>query len=290
MNLPDRTLAHLCEVVTQPDLGGTQYELIDFVGRGGMGAVYRVRDTRLEREVALKVLDFPSAGAEPALAEARLLAQLEHAGIVPVYDAGTLADGRPYYAMRLVDGIRLDVFLRPQRTLSERLSLFEKICEAIAFAHNRGVIHRDLKPENVMVGPFGEVVVLDWGVAIWKEADPKNIAGTPRWMAPEQAAGGPVDRRTDVYALGLILKETLAELAPKSLAAIAARASSPQAEARYASVELMLADLRRYHDQLPVLAYRESLGEKAIRFAARNHVLLLLLATYVAVRVLLFFL
>jgi serine/threonine protein kinase len=286
MNLPDRTLAHLCEVVTQPDLAGTQYELIDFVGRGGMGAVYRVKDTRLERQVALKVLDFP----EPALAEARLLAQLEHAGIVPVYDAGTLADGRPYCAMRLVDGIRLDVFLRPQRTLSERLSLFEKICEAVAFAHNRGVIHRDLKPENVMVGPFGDVVVLDWGVAIWKETDPKNIAGTPRWMAPEQAAGGPVDRRTDVYALGLILKETLAELATKPLAAIAAQASSHQAEARYASVESMLADLRRYHDQLPVLAYHEPLGEKAIRFAARNHVLLLLLATYVAVRVLLFFL
>jgi serine/threonine protein kinase len=286
MSLPDRTLKHLCEAVTQPDLAGTQYELIDFMGRGGMGTVYRVRDTRLDRLVALKVLDFP----EPVPAEARLLAQLEHPSIVPVYDAGTLPDGRPYFAMRLVEGVRLDVFLRQPRTLSERLSLFEKICEAVAFAHNRGVIHRDLKPENIMIGAFGEVAVLDWGVAVWRETGARNVAGTPHFMAPEQAAGGPVDRRTDIYALGLLWNEILGGTAPKPLAAIAAQASSASPDARYASVELMLADLRRYQDRLPVLAYRESIGEKALRFAARNNVLLLLLGAYIAVRVLLFFL
>ena|SRR5271165_6454935 len=286
MNLPDRTLEHLCEVVTQPDLAGTQYELIDFMGRGGMGAVYRVRDTRLDRLVALKVLDFP----ESVPAEARLLAQLEHPSIVPVYDAGTLPDGRPYFAMRLVEGVRLDVLLRQPRTLSERLSLFEKICEAVAFAHNRGVIHRDLKPENIMIGAFGEVAVLDWGVAVWREAGGRNVAGTPHFMAPEQAAGGPVDRRTDIYALGLLLNEILGGTAPKPLAAIAAQASSASPDARYASVELVLADLRRYQDRLPVLAYRESIGERTLRFAARNNVLLLLLGAYIAVRVLLFFL
>jgi len=284
MNLPDQTLAHLREVVAQPDLSNTPYEMVDFIGRGGMGAVYRVRDTRLDRHVALKVID-----ASP-LAEARLLAQLEHPGIVPVYDAGTLADGRSYCAMRLVDGVRLDVFLLDEHTLSERLSLFEKICEAVAFAHNCGVIHRDLKPQNVMVGAFGEVVVLDWGVAMWKETETGNIAGTPKWMAPEQAAGGAVDPRTDIFALGLLLSEILGCSAPKPLAAIANKASSAEPEQRYASVELLLAELRRYQDRLRVFAYRESLGEKAVRFAARNSVLLLLLATYVAVRILLFFL
>jgi len=286
MNLPDGMLEHLCEVIRQPDLAGTQYELLDFMGRGGMGAVYRVRDTRLDRLVALKVLDLP----EPVPAEARLLAQLEHPSIVPVYDAGTLPDGRPYFAMRLVDGVRLDVFLRRPRTLAERLSLFEKICEAVAFAHNRGVIHRDLKPENIMIGAFGEVAVLDWGVAIWKEAGANDVAGTRHWMAPEQAAGGPVDRRTDIYALGLLWNEILSGTAPKPLSAIAAQASSASPDARYASVELMLADLRRYQDRLPVLAYRESIGERTLRFAARNNVLLLLLGAYIAVRVLLFFL
>jgi serine/threonine protein kinase len=286
MNISDSTVEHLCEVVAQPDLLATQYELIEFLGRGGMGAVYRVRDTRLDRQVALKVLDFP----EPVPAEAKLLAQLEHPGIVPVYDAGTLPDGRPYFAMRLVDGVRLDVFLRQPRTLSERLSLFEKICDTVAFAHNRGVIHRDLKPENIMIGAFGEVAVLDWGVAIWKEAAVKNVAGTPNWMAPEQATGGPIDPRTDIYALGLLLTEILGSSAPKPLAAIAAQASAASPVARYASVELMLTDVRRYQDRLPVLAYRESIGERALRFAARNSVLLLLLATYIAVRVVLFFL
>jgi len=284
MNLPDQTLAHLRDVVAQPDLTNTPYELIGLIGRGGMGAVYRVRDTRLDRQVALKVID------SAPLAEARLLAQLEHPGIVPVYDAGSLLDGRSYCAMRLVDGVRLDAFLLQARALAERLSLFEKICEAVAFAHSRGVIHRDLKPENIMAGAFGEVVVLDWGVALWKEAEARSIAGTPKWMAPEQAAGGLVDARTDVFALGLLLKEILGADTAKPLTAIARQASADDPSQRYSSVEPLLADLRRYQDRLPVLAYRESIGEKALRFAARNKVLLLLLASYVAVRILLFFL
>lgn len=284
MSLPDRTLAHLREVVAQPDLAGTPYELVDFIGSGGMGAVYRVRDARLNRHVALKVID-----ADP-LAEARLLAQLEHPGIVPVYDAGSLADGRSYFAMRLVDGVGLDVYLRQSPTLSARLSLFEKICEAVAFAHSRKVVHRDLKPENVMVGAFGEVVVLDWGVALCKETESGSIAGTPKWMAPEQALGGAVDERTDIFALGLLLLEILSGAAPKALAAIATMASSPERQQRYGSVESLLADLRRYQERLPVSAYRESLWERATRFAARNNILLLLLATYIAVRILLFFL
>ena len=111
-----------------------------------MGIVYRARDFQLDRLVALKVIE------SGPLDEARTLAQLEHPGLVPVYDSGVLPDGRAYYAMRLVQGNRLDEFLRDEPALPARLRVFEKICEAVAFAHSRGVVHCDLKPQNVMTG------------------------------------------------------------------------------------------------------------------------------------------
>ncbi len=165
--LSDRTLAHLRRVAEMPDLAPTKYRLLEELGRGGMGTVYLAEDVMLERRVALKVvatgLSAPDA-AERMLREARILAGLEHPGIVPVHDAGALPDGRVFYAMKRVDGKRLDA-LAPTLALPERLRIFQRICETVAFAHARGVVHRDLKPENVMVGPFGEVLVLDWGVA-----------------------------------------------------------------------------------------------------------------------------
>src|SRR5260370_3458242 len=137
--------------------------------------------------------------------EARILARLEHPSIVPVHDCGVLPDGRFYYAMKMVRGNRLDKEVGPAMALTERLQLFQKICDAVAFAHAHGVIHRDLKPQNIMVGPFGEVLVLDWGVArqIGPGAD-GAVVGTPGYMAPEQATGDAalVDARADVYALG----------------------------------------------------------------------------------------
>jgi eukaryotic-like serine/threonine-protein kinase len=132
-------------------------------------------------------------------------------------------------------------------------------------------------------------VVLDWGVASWKETGSRIIAGTPRWMAPEQSSGGPIDQRTDIFALGLLLKKLLTGLAPRPLAAIGAKASWAEPGGRYSSVEQLIQDLRSYQDHLPVLAYRESWWEKAVRFGNRNRFLLLLLATYVAVRILLVF-
>jgi len=141
-----------------PDVSGTRYELLSVLGRGGMGVVYLARDTALDREVALKVVD-REAG------EARVLARLEHPGIVPVHDFGELPDGRVYYAMKRVRGERLDRWLTPDRGVGERLAVFLRVCDAVAFAHARGVVHCDLKPENVMVGEFGEVLVLDWGIA-----------------------------------------------------------------------------------------------------------------------------
>src|SRR5262249_3937250 len=138
------------------------------VARGGMGVVYAAQDEMLERRVALKVLDVPDPDgglASRLNREARVLARLEHPGIVPVHDVGTLADGRVFYTMKFVEGQRLDKHIQSVLSLPDRLRLFLRICDSVAFAHARGVLHRDLKPANVMIGAFGEVLVMDWGLA-----------------------------------------------------------------------------------------------------------------------------
>ena len=165
--LSDRTVEHLKRVAEWPDLAETKYRLLEELGRGGMGTVFLAEDRVLGRRVALKVVG--TAASDPGAAarmlrEARVIARLEHPGIVPVHDAGTLPDGRMFYAMKRVDGRRLDE-IAAGAPLPERLRIFQKVCEAVAFAHAHGVLHRDLKPENVMVGRFGEVLVMDWGVA-----------------------------------------------------------------------------------------------------------------------------
>jgi serine/threonine protein kinase len=236
--LSDATLTHLCGVADWPDLSGTRNEVLDKIGQGGMGTVFLARDWELDRTVALKVLSAAPENAEAKarmVAEARITARLEHPSIVPVHDAGMLPDGRFYYAMKLVRGKRLDEQLHGMKGLPERLQLFQKICDAVAFAHAHGLIHRDLKPQNIMVGPFGEVLVLDWGVAKQigtKQATPVNgsdahlagsktasgtVVGTPGYMAPEKARGdADLDERADVYALGATLYFLLTGRAPGS--------------------------------------------------------------------------
>jgi serine/threonine protein kinase len=179
-HLSDNALARLRNGADLPDLSGTRYRLIAQVARGGMGVVYAAEDQRLERRVALKVLEVPGNGGDLAnrlMREACVLARLEHPGIVPVHDAGTLADGRAFYAMKFVEGKRLDRYIESLPSIPDRLRIFMSICDAVAFAHARRVLHRDLKPANVMVGPFGEVLVMDWGLAkILKDAlDPEPI-------------------------------------------------------------------------------------------------------------------
>jgi tetratricopeptide (TPR) repeat protein len=220
------------------------YEVLDQLGQGGMGAVWRGRDRRLRRDVALKVMKAALAGhphlERRFLEEAQVASQLAHPAIPPVHELGTLPDGRPYIAMKLVQGRTLAELLEarsgPADDLPRLLGAFEQVCQALAYAHARGVIHRDLKPSNVMVGAFGEVQVMDWGLAKvlvappGAAADPPgrtvetvrtadlegatqegSVLGTPAYMAPEQARGEVErpDRRCDVFGLGAILCELL---------------------------------------------------------------------------------
>ena len=139
-----------------------------------MGGVFRVEDTALGRQVALKVIGIADSSGEfgaRLLREAKIIAQLEHPGIVPVHDVGTLPDGRVFYTMKLVQGRRLDHYRDELASLPERLRIFQKICEAVGFAHAHHVLHRDLKPQNIMVGKFGEVLVMDWGLAKFLHAE-----------------------------------------------------------------------------------------------------------------------
>lgn len=200
--LSDAALERLRSLGDLPDLTSTRYEFIDEVGRGGMGTVYRVRDRELGRELALKVVAESILGPDATqrlVREAKALARLEHPGIVPVHDAGTLPDGRAFYAMRLVRGERLDQRLRRELSLGEGLRLLSRIGDAIAFAHANGVIHRDLKPPNVMLGAFGEVLVLDWGLAKVRS----ESTGLPGQRSPDAPRDGAIDGRSTTSPVAL---------------------------------------------------------------------------------------
>jgi eukaryotic-like serine/threonine-protein kinase len=318
MSLSDATVARLAEVVDEPDLAGTRYELRGRVGRGGMGTVWRAFDRELGREVALKVMNGPDprpGGAARLRTEAQVLARLEHPGLVPVHDLGALPDGRLYYVMKLVRGRRLDEHVRDLPQRAARLRVFERICEAVAFAHASGVIHRDLKPQNVMVGPFGEVLVLDWGVAkllsdrpdamppavpssgtaarasgdeavTWTAAG--TVMGTPGYMAPEQARGeSEVGVAADVFALGALLAFLAGGDAPRPLAAIAARARSERPQDRYPTVTALQDEVGRFLSGLPVTAYAEGPLETARRLGSKYRTPIVLVAAYLVMRVLL---
>jgi len=166
--LSDTAVDRLRDEADLPDLCDLKYQIIEKLGSGGMGTVYLAEDLKLGRRVAIKVMnvaDPSGALAARMVREAHIVALLEHPSIVPIHDVGTLDDGRVFYAMKLVQGNRLDEAAKVMVSLPDTLRIFQKVCEAMAFAHARGVVHRDLKPENIMVGPFGEVLVMDWGVA-----------------------------------------------------------------------------------------------------------------------------
>jgi serine/threonine protein kinase len=291
-SLQDATLDHLRSVVDVPDVSGTRYELVEIIGRGGMGTVWRALDRLLEREVALKVLDEPDAelGREMGIRlvqEAKVLARLEHPGIVPVHDVGVFADGRTFTCMKLVRGQRLDEMLAANTPESERLSIFARIAESVAFAHAGGVLHLDLKPANVMVGEFGEVLVLDWGLARLQraaESTPAFRAGTEGFMSPEQKRGDAhVDARSDVFALGRLLAEL--RIGGREIAAIVAKATAELPSGRYATVIELAADARRFQAGLEVRALPDSPWTKLARFHRKYRAAIWLVAAYAIMRI-----
>lgn len=327
-HLSDKAITRLRNGAQLPDLDGTRYRLIGEVARGGMGVVYAAEDELLQRRVALKVLDVSGSEGELTnrlMREARVLARLEHPGIVPVHEVGTLADGRVFYTMKFVEGERLDEHIESVDSTPDRLRIFLRICDAVAFAHARGVLHRDLKPANVMVGPFGEVLVMDWGLAkiladaTRDEADYRSgsalnvpadgndgnpsgtghgsVMGTPGYMSPEQAGGQIelLDARSDIFSLGALLRYLLAEHLPagspsrraRSLDAICAKACALEREQRYATVQEFAADISRYLDGLAVSAHSESILEKIGRLYGHYRFFIWLIVAYLLMRVLL---
>jgi serine/threonine-protein kinase len=235
--------------------GRGNYQILGEIARGGMGVVLKGHDTDLGRDVAVKVLDQRLLGNPAVLQrfveEAQIGGQLQHPGVVPVYELGLMADDRPYFSMKLVKGRTLAALLAQRKSPEDDrrrfLSIFESVCQTVAYAHSKGVIHRDLKPANIMVGAFGEVQVVDWGLAKVLQgggvADEMmarqtqmtvietvrsgpgsdgsdsvvgSVMGTPAYMSPEQAMGEieRVDERADVFALGAILCEIISGKPP----------------------------------------------------------------------------
>ena len=216
-------------VAPLPTVPVEKYAVQGELGRGGLGRVMRALDKPMNRAVAVKELLSDDPELERRFVrEALITARIDHPAIVPVYEAGRWPDGKPFYAMRLISGQQLTTLARGQLGLRERLGLLSHvvtIAEAVAYAHSRGVIHRDIKPDNAIIGPFGEAVLIDWGIAAELDADGRVvemrpggatplIVGTPAFMAPEQAAGEPVDVRADIYALGGLLYFVLAGTSP----------------------------------------------------------------------------
>jgi serine/threonine-protein kinase len=269
------------------------------LARGGMGHVHPATDRNLLRHVAMKRLDPRYASKtfyrDSFIAEAQMTGQLEHPNIVPVHELAIDASGVPYFTMKLIQGGSFESWLREHEIGSvERIAggieILLKVCDAVAYAHHRGVVHRDLKPANIMVGDFGQVYLMDWGLAKLIRSQPASgqgalmnapgPVGTPEFMAPEQARGNPkdVDERSDVFGLGALLFEVLAGHGPygpdrdqrlvieraakgavvsidracepfgiaRRIRAVAERATQPEPDKRYPSVQALQADMRAF--------------------------------------------
>ncbi len=316
-----------------PIVEPTHYAIMGEIARGGQGRVLLARDRRLGREVALKeMLKVSSSSVGRFVREAMITARLQHPGIVPVHEAGRWPTGEPFYAMKRVSGRPLDELVAAAKSHEERLAMLPHAiaaADAIAYAHASAILHRDLKPANILVGEFGETVVVDWGVAKRLDEDDTPLSdldplamqghtrvgavvGTPAYMAPEQAAGGPVDRRADVYALGATLYHVLsgvppyasvsssdpaphlavldgppvplAERAPgvpHELCTIVDKAMARRAEDRYPSAKELADDLKRFAAGQLVAAHRYSTRALVGRWLRRHRAAALLTSLFV---------
>ncbi len=295
---------------------GPRFEFGAMLGVGATGQVYAVFDRDLQRTIAVKMLRH---GAEPGdqdllglLEEARVTASLQHPNVLPVHDLGVDDAGRPCFSMSRIDGVTLgDVLSRSTTeardakiaTPNAIVTIFIAICHALGYAHNRGLVHQDIKPDNILLGDFGEVLVLDWGSAARVGADGRTMSrlyGTPLYMSPEQARSEYSDARSDIYAIGAALFHALTlrqptwsddsdsfwdkkrrgvidalepaerALCPPELLSIAATALAPDPGKRYATVTDLARDLERYQAGLAVSVHREPLARMLLRWYRAN--------------------
>ncbi|MEO7731885.1 MAG: serine/threonine-protein kinase [Kofleriaceae bacterium] len=309
------------ERTADPQVSGYQhvrdrdrYLIIGEHGRGGLGCVSRAHDQDLGRDVAIKELLSRSPMSEVRfLREALITARLEHPGIVPVYEAGRWPNGTPFYAMKLVAGRPLRELIAERATVAQRIGLLHHViavADALAYAHDRNIIHRDLKPANVIVGNFGETIVIDWGLAKDLGASDDELAGGPTvsrdgsddihltstgsvmgtaaYMPPEQERGEHVDQRADVFAIGAMLWElcSLHRVPPSDvrtrrklmrqsgiehdLAAIIDKAIDPDPHRRYANAGALAADLRSFKSGMRIAARDYSLIASVANWARRH--------------------
>jgi WD40 repeat protein/tRNA A-37 threonylcarbamoyl transferase component Bud32 len=297
-----------------PTVDRSAYDVGGVFAQGGLGRILKARDVRLNRQVALKeVLTREGDVASRFVREALITARLEHPSIVPVHEAGYWPSGEPFFAMKLVSGRSLSDVMDEAHTLYQRLALLPHllaVADAIAYAHSERIIHRDLKPANILVGQFGETVVIDWGFAkdLTGEEEPLNkIMGTPAYMPPEQASARPVDERADVYAIGAMLYRTLAGAAPyegpdgmeivikvinelpvpletrqqgipEDLLAIVRKAMARDPSDRYPTAKELADDLRRFQTGQIVAAHQYSWAELLARFVRRRRAPLIVAA------------
>ncbi len=261
------------------------YEIVRELGRGGSGTVYEAWQSQPRRTVALKIVR-ARANVEQFRAEAEILARLKHPGVAHVYEAG-VHEGRFYVVLEYVEGARPLTEAAMERDPRARIELLERVGEAVHHGHQKGVIHCDLKPGNVLVDESGAPKVIDFGIArLAGEQGPRARAGTLPYMSPEQIEpdNSAPDVRSDVYALGVLLRE-LVPGGSRDVVAIADKATRPARAGRYASAAAFSADLRRFLEHRPVEARAGGLYYHARRFARRHRVTCALLVSLVVVSV-----
>jgi eukaryotic-like serine/threonine-protein kinase len=295
------------------DADGRRFAVSAMLGTGATASVYAAFDRNLSRDVAVKVLTRTGATASEDVAsfvdEARTTASLEHPNVLPVHELDVNERGEVYFTMKRIAGRSLGELINASTpaaraariaTYSALVPLFIAVGHALSYAHHRGVIHQDVKPDNIMIGDFGEVLLVDWGSAVRADAPTQRLYGTPLYMAPEQARLERVDARTDVFAFGATLFHTLTlrlptwdddadrfwdkkrrgeieaptpgerRIVPAQLLAIALKAIAARAEDRYASVDAMIRDLEGYQGGQAVSAYRDSPLERCARWHRRH--------------------
>jgi WD40 repeat protein len=317
-NQQDEPTVGPSDASTSPsDRTSERYQVIGEHGRGGLGVVSRAHDRDLGRDVAIKeLLTRGRSGEARFMREARITARLEHPGIVPVHEAGRWPDGTPFYAMKLVAGRPLRELIAERTTVEQRINLLHHViavADAIAYAHARNIIHRDLKPANVIVGDFGETIVIDWGLAKdlaeleevttcdgpFRSVEDRNLTttgialGTPTYMAPEQERGEHVDQRADVFAIGAMLWElcSLHKVPPTDirhrhqllrragidadLVAIVDKALAPERARRYPDAGALAADLKAFKSGARIGARSYSLFDMLVHWTRRHRALAL---------------